>query len=174
MSRSDAILGHVRVLDLSDASGLLTGQILADLGADVVQVVPNALTFPSRSSADYFWRAYTRGKRRLELDLDAPDAAATLDSLLAGADVLIETLSNAAARRLSLERADVATRHPYLVHVSITPFGRTGPKCDWAATDLTINAAAGYLYVSGAANETPVRISVPQAHAHAGADAAVA
>ena len=169
MSRSDGILGHVRVLDLADAGGLLTGQILADLGADVVQVVR-----PDAPPMDDFSRAYLRGKRRLEFDFDAPDAPARIDGLLGGADVLIETFSNTAAARLGLDRTGVATRHPHLVHVSITPFGRDGPKADWAATDLTIAAASGFLFVSGAAGETPVRIAVPQAHAHAGADAAVA
>lgn len=169
MSRSDAILGHVRVLDLADAGGLLTGQILADLGADVVQVVPDA-----DRVVDDFHRAYLRGKRLLELDLESAEAAIRLDALLAGADVLIETLSNGVAARLGLDRVRVAARHPHVIHVSITPFGREGPKRDWAATDLTLAAASGFLFVSGAAGETPVRIAVPQAHAHAGADAAVA
>jgi crotonobetainyl-CoA:carnitine CoA-transferase CaiB-like acyl-CoA transferase len=207
MSRSDGMYAHVRVLDLSDASGLLTGQILADLGADVIQVVPvstaaedsmrrtrresvpggslapsTARDGPAHGSSatvdaivtDDFHRAYLRGKRLLELDLDAPEAAARIDALLAGADVLIETLSNAEAERLHLDVAGIAARRPHLIHVSITPFGRTGPKRDWAATDLTIAAASGFLFVSGAAGETPVRVAVPQAHAHAGADAAVA
>ena len=169
MSRSDAILGHVRVLDLADVGGLLTGQILADLGADVVQVVPDA-----DRVVDDFHRAYLRGKRLLELDLESAEAAIRLDALLAGADVLIETLSNGVAARLGLDRVRVAARHPHVIHVSITPFGREGPKRDWAATDLTLAAASGFLFVSGAAGETPVRIAVPQAHAHAGADAAVA
>jgi crotonobetainyl-CoA:carnitine CoA-transferase CaiB-like acyl-CoA transferase len=168
MSRSDAIFGHVRVLDLSDSGGLLAGQILADLGADVIQVVPTDRV------ADDFHRAYQRGKRLLEFDLGSPNAPARLEKWLAGVDALIETLSNADAERLGLDRDRVAARHPHLIHVSITPFGRTGPKRDWAATDLTIAAASGFLFVSGVAGATPLRIAVPQAHAHAGADAAVA
>lgn len=168
-SSTDGVLAGLRVLDLTGPDGLLAGQILADLGADVVQAV--AASRQSDSVGDYHWRAYTRGKRLLAIDLS--DASA-LNSLLAGADVLIESLSNAEAERLSLMPPQVAARHPHLVHVSITPFGRRGPKADYAATDLTIGAASGYLFVSGAAGETPVRISVPQVHAHAGADAAVA
>ncbi len=168
-SNTDGVLAGLRVLDLTGPDGLLTGQILADLGADVVQAVPASRQ--NDSVGDYHWRAYTRGKRLLEFD---PTDAPALNSLLAGADVLIESLSNAEAERLSLTPSQVAVRHPHLVHVSITPFGRTGPKADYVATDLTVGAASGYLFVSGAAGETPVRISVPQAHAHAGADAAVA
>ena len=65
-SRTDGVLAGVRVLDLTGADGLLAGQILADLGADVVQAIA-----PSRQSdsvGDYHWRAYTRGKRLLEID----------------------------------------------------------------------------------------------------------
>ena len=165
------MLAGVRVLDLSDADGLLAGQILADLGADVVQVIPRgAPRPPAGTDADFHWRAYTRGKRLLEMDLRSADMV----ELLAGADVLIESLTKVAATRIGLDPAGVAARHPHLVHVSITPFGRHGPKADYAATDLTITAASGFLFVSGSAGEPPVRISVPQAHAHAGSDAAVA
>ena len=168
VSRTDGVLTGIRVLDLSDANGLLAGQILADLGADVVQVAPGATR--AVAASDLHWRAFTRGKRVLEMPLDAGAIA----TLLAGADVLIESFSTDTAARLGLEVARVAARHPHLVHVSITPFGRSGPKADYAATDLTITAASGFLFVSGAAGETPLRISTPQAHAHAGSDAAVA
>ena len=171
--RTDGVLGGIRVLDLSDAGGPLAGQILADLGADVVHVVPGAHHRAGRGTdADYHWRAYARGKRLLELDLGS--SGQKIAALLAGADVLLETLSNDAAARLGLEPARLAAQYPHLVHVSITPFGRAGPKADYAATDLTVTAAAGFLFASGAAGEAPLRISIPQAHAHAGADAAVA
>ncbi len=169
------MLAGLRVLDASGASGLLAGQILADLGADVVQVVSSQQTrVAERSAADFHWRAYTRGKRLLEIDLEDRANSKPLAELLAGADVLIESMSNDEASHLGFEPERVAARYPHLIHVSITPFGRTGPKADYAATDLTIGAASGFLFVSGAAGEAPLRISVPQAHAHAGADAAVA
>ncbi len=173
--RTDGALAGVRVLDLSDAGGVLAGQALADLGADVVQVVASRqVPVAAGSDADFHWRAYTRGKRLLEIDLDHHATPELLAELLAGADVLIESLANDAASRLGLDAARIAERHPHLVHASITPFGRGGPKTDYVASDLTICAASGFLFVSGAAGETPLRISIPQAHAHAGADAAVA
>ena len=125
------------MLDLTGPDGIFAGQILADLGADVVQIVPAR---QSESVGDYHWRAYTRGKRLLEVD---PSDGAAMDPLLAGADVFIESLSNEAADRLSLTSAQVAARYPHLVHVSITPFGRAGPKAGYAASDLTIGAASG-------------------------------
>ena len=56
--------------------------------------------------------------------------------------------------------------------MSITPFGATGPKADWPATDLTINAAGCQLAITGDDDRAPVRTSVPQVFLHAAADAA--
>jgi crotonobetainyl-CoA:carnitine CoA-transferase CaiB-like acyl-CoA transferase len=108
------------------------------------------------------------------VSVTATESAQNLAALLRGADVLIETLSNETARRLRLDPATVAEEYPHLIHVSVTPFGKAGPKANYAATDLTVTAAAGFLYLSGAPGDAPLRISEPQAMAHAAADAAVA
>ncbi|HEY6598726.1 MAG TPA: CoA transferase, partial [Pseudomonadales bacterium] len=183
MTRSrdtDPMLAGVRVLDLcrgGDTGGLLAGQILADLGAEVIQAQTSAQRDVGRTTdgdesttVDWHWRAYTRGKQVLDADLDA----ATIAVLLERADVLIEDLPHNAAARLRVAPQVVAERYPHVVHASITPFGQTGPKAHYAASDLTLAAASGFLFASGAAGEPPLRISIPQAHAHAGADAAVA
>jgi crotonobetainyl-CoA:carnitine CoA-transferase CaiB-like acyl-CoA transferase len=57
--------------------------------------------------------------------------------------------------------------------VSITPFGRSGPKADWAATDLTVTAACGQMILCGDEDRAPLTSTVPQAFLHAGAEAAV-
>jgi len=106
--------------------------------------------------------------------ITAVESVQRLDALLRRADVLLETLSNETARRLHVDPATTAVQYPHLIHVSITAFGKKGPKANYAATDLTVTAAAGFLYLSGAPGETPLRISEPQAIAHAAADAAVA
>ena len=64
--------------------------------------------------------------------------------------------------------------NPALIYVSITPFGQDGPKARWAATDLTVLAAGGPLILTGDDDRAPVRLPVPQAFLHAGAEAAVA
>jgi crotonobetainyl-CoA:carnitine CoA-transferase CaiB-like acyl-CoA transferase len=138
-----SVLAGLRVLDLAAHTAPLAGQILADLGAEVVAV-------------------------------DAPPWAADVDAALARADVLLESCLAAQVAALSLEPADVTRRHPHLVHVSITPFGRDGPKAHYRGSDLIVTAASGFLYVTGSPGAAPLRISAPQAHAHAGTDAAVA
>jgi crotonobetainyl-CoA:carnitine CoA-transferase CaiB-like acyl-CoA transferase len=68
---------------------------------------------------------------------------------------------------------DLQAIQPGLVYLSITPFGQTGPKAHWLASDLTQMAAGGFVYLTGDANDPPTRICAPQTHAHAGADAAI-
>jgi crotonobetainyl-CoA:carnitine CoA-transferase CaiB-like acyl-CoA transferase len=178
------VLSAYRVLDLTNEHGLLCGQLLADLGADVIQIEP-----PGGSSArrvgpwwqderglerSLFWWAYTRNKRGIVLDLEDAAGAARLRELVAGADFLIESETPGRLASLGLGYDDLAALNPALVYVSISPFGQQGPKAGWQATDLTVMAASGCAYLSGDAERPPIRVRVPQAHAHAGADAAVA
>jgi crotonobetainyl-CoA:carnitine CoA-transferase CaiB-like acyl-CoA transferase len=177
------VLGHLRVLDLSDGGALLCGQILADLGADVIQVEPpggaaarrlgpfaGGVADPERS---LFWWSYARGKRGLVLDLDAEAGRRELRDLARGADVLIESFAPGWLAARGLGWAELAQQSPALIGVSITPFGQDGPKAAHAATDLTVLAAAGPLALTGDADRAPVRVAVPQAWLHAGAEAAV-
>ena len=177
------MLGSYRVIDLSDARGILCGQILADLGADVIQVEPpdgspvrrlapfqGDVPGPERSLS---WWAYARGKRSIALDLEAADDRELLLRLIGGADFLVESEPPGRLDALGLGRETLEAVNPTLVHVSITPFGQDGPKAGFAATDLITVAAAGLAHLNGEAERPPVRCSVPQAHAHAAADAAV-
>ena len=194
-----ALLGHIRVLDLSDGGALICGQILADLGADVIQIEPpggagarrlgpfvggasgalaagasgalaGGAADPERS---LFWWAYARGKRGLVLDLDTEAGRLELRELAQGADVLIESAAPGELARRGLGPEDLAALNPALVVVSITPFGQDGPRAHQPATDLTVLAAAGPLALTGDADRAPVRVVVPQAFLHAGAEAAV-
>ncbi len=177
-------LSPPRVVDLSDERGIFCGFVLAELGADVVCVEPSAGSrsrrlgpfaggIPSAESS-LFWWAYARGERSVALD---PESDADRDDLLRlidGADVLVESGTPGEMERLGLGFAALARRNPALVYVSVTPFGQTGPKARWAASDLTLLAASGALWLMGDADRPPVRISVPQAYLHAGAEAAAA
>jgi len=182
------MLSPYRVLDLTNEDGLLCGQILADLGADVIQIEPRAGSSARRvgpfrkggrsdsesgANASLFWAAYTRNKRGLALDIEDPADREELLRLVRGADFLIESERPGRMAELGLGYEDLARIQPGLVHVSITPFGQTGPKAQWRGSDLTQMAASGFAHLSGDRYDPPTRISVPQAHAHAGADAAI-
>ncbi|MFN0089614.1 MAG: CoA transferase [Acidimicrobiales bacterium] len=174
------MLEGVRVLDLADGGATLCGQILADLGAEVVLIEPpggislrrlrpfvDDVAHPDRSLA--FW-ASNRGKRSAVLDLDTAEGAAALLALAAEADLVIESLPPG-----RLDHAALRAVNPRLSVISISAYGATGPKAHWPAHDLTAEAASGALTLTGDADRPPCQqCVVPQAFRQAAADAAVA
>ena len=178
------MLSPYRVLDLTTERGLLCGQILGDLGADVIKVEPPGGSPARRLGPFYqhqphrdrslYWWAYNRNKRSITLNLESPDGQAILRRLVADAHFLIESDTPGALAERGLGYADLAAVNPALVYVSISPFGQDGPKANYADSDLILLAAGGALVLSGDDDRPPVRVSVPQAYLHAGAEAAVA
>ena len=178
------MLSPYRLLDLTDDRGLLCGHILGQLGADVIHVEPLGGS-PARRrgpflpdvappEASLYWQAYTTNQRSVVLDLDTRADQQRLRTLVQNADFLIESADPGVQARRGLSYDDLAAINPALVYVSITSFGQTGPKAQWAATDLIVMAAGGPLFLNGDADRAPVRISVPQAYLHAGAEGALA
>ncbi|MBY6412620.1 CoA transferase [Rhodococcus sp. BP-252] len=172
-----ALLQRYRVLDFTDDRGLLAGRILADLGADVVQVEPvtgsSARTAePMGAHGSYFWDTYAANKRGIAVDFDDAQSRAHLDDLIAQADVVIESAGPGGMESLGLGFDKLHVRHPRLIYVSISAFGSTGPKARYAASDLAVWAAGGPLDPHREGDRPPVRISIPQAFLHAAADAA--
>lgn len=175
------MLTPYRVLDLTQENGTLAGQVLADLGADVIQVEPLggasgrrlAPFYQGRNDGEHslVWWGYSRGKRSIELDLETQRD--TFLELVQTADILIESEPVGRLASLGLGAEDLADLHPALIYVSITPYGITGPKADWAATDLTLVASAGPMAQTGDSDKPPVRVTVPQAWQHAAAEAFV-
>jgi crotonobetainyl-CoA:carnitine CoA-transferase CaiB-like acyl-CoA transferase len=178
------MLSPYRVIDLSDERGQLCGQILGDLGADVILVEPpggsrtRAMGPFYRNSVHpnqslHFW-AFNRNKRAITLDLDNNDDRLRLRHLAAGADFLVESADPGYFAQRGLGYAELAALNPGLIYISISAFGQNGPKASNAATDLTLVAAGGPMMLQGDDDRPPIRIVVPQAYLHASADAAAA
>lgn len=158
-------LQGLRVIDLTDDLGRFATKILAEMGASVVRVHDGrgvthgpAMADPgaaARGALLDWW--YEGGKRLVPLALDTPAGAAAYRSLAASADLIVETLPPGRLAALGLDHADLAAANPALVQVSLTPFGRTGPRAGWVTTDLVTAAMSGVLSVSG----TPDRAVVP-------------
>jgi crotonobetainyl-CoA:carnitine CoA-transferase CaiB-like acyl-CoA transferase len=108
----------------------------------------------------------------MTLDVSTPEGQATLRRLVRHADFLVESFAPGTLAAYGLGYTDLKTLNPALIYVSITPFGQSGPKAHYAASDLTLLAAGGQLVLTGDADRAPVRTSVPQAELHAGAEAA--
>ncbi len=178
------MLNPYRVLDLTTERGLLCGQILADLGADVIKVEP-----PGGSSArklgpfyqdqedaenSLYWWAYNRNKRGVTLDITRSEGQDLLRRLARDAKFLIESDNPGTLAQYGLSYNELAADNPGLIYVSITPFGQDGPKASYADSDLVILASSGPLVITGDEDRPPVRLSVPQGYLHASAAAAPA
>jgi len=145
VSATNGPLAWMRVVDLTDLRGALCGRILADLGADVLQVQRSGTGPPDPQILAHRYRNANKGGTRLDPTADRDQ----LDALLADADVLIENFRPADRSAARLDPADVARAHPHLVHVALTDFGLTGPRADWHLEPLPALAASGTLHASG-------------------------
>ena len=178
------MLEPYRVLDLTDERGLLAGKILADLGADVIQIEPPGGS-PARNIGPFhgddplpdkslFWWAYAANKRSITLDLERKDGRALLGKLVAEADFLIESFSPGYMEGLGLNYESLASMNSKLIMVSITPFGQDGPYSQYQATDIVGMALGGFMYLTGDEDRAPVRISFPHFYLHGAAAGATA
>lgn len=174
------MLSPYRVVDLTDERGVLAGQMLADLGADVIQVEPPAGSsgrgvapfFSDTPEESIYWAAYTRGKRGVTCDLEAERGRDLFLQLLETADFLIESSDVGRMSSLGLDYATLQERFPRLIYTSISAFGQTGPKAQYVGSDLAIWAAGTPLLMTGDDDRPPVRVSQPQSWGHASGDAA--
>ena len=167
-------LAHIRVLDLSRVlAGPWAGQVLADLGAEVIKI--------ERPGAGDFARAYdttcrgmsshfvwlNRSKQSLTLDVKHAEAREILARLLTRADVFVQNLAPGAAERLSLGADELRKRYPRLVVCSVSGYGSSGPYRDKKAYDLLIQSEAGLLSITGTEQE-PCKVGISVADIAAG------
>ncbi|MDP2452077.1 MAG: CaiB/BaiF CoA-transferase family protein [Polaromonas sp.] len=163
-------LTGVRVLDLSRVlAGPWAGQLLADLGADVVKVEkpqggddtrawgPPYLKDASgrdTTEAAYFLCA-NRNKRSVAIDIATPAGQAQVRALAQQADVVLENFKVGGLKRYGLDYASLSAANPRLVYCSITGFGQTGPYAARAGYDFLIQGMGGLMSVTGRPDGEP-------------------
>ena len=163
-------LSHIRVLDLSRImAGPWAGQILADLGADVVKVERPGAGDDTRGwgppflkdkagrdtpDAGYFL-AVNRGKRSIAIDLAEAEGQSIVRALAARADIVLENFKAGALRKYGLGYEHLSALNPALIYCSITGFGQTGPRREQAAYDFMIQGMSGLMSVTGEADGKP-------------------
>jgi benzylsuccinate CoA-transferase BbsE subunit len=180
----ELLLEPYRVLDLTDAKGLLCGKILADLGADVIKIERpggdparnigpfyHGIPHPEKS---LFWFAYNANKKSITLNIESTDGQELLKKLVAKTNIVLESFTPGYMESLGLSYEKLTSVNRQLIMVSISAFGQTGPYKDYKASDIVLVAMGGSMYLYGDSDRPPVRISFPQAYLHASADAAVA
>jgi len=163
-------LAGVRVLDLSRVlAGPWAGQLLADLGADVVKIEkpqggddtrawgPPYLKDASgrdTTEAAYFLCA-NRNKRSVAIDIATPEGQAQVRALAQQADVVLENFKVGGLKRYGLDYASLSAANPRLVYCSITGFGQTGPYAARAGYDFLIQGMGGLMSVTGRPDGEP-------------------
>jgi crotonobetainyl-CoA:carnitine CoA-transferase CaiB-like acyl-CoA transferase len=164
---SNAPLAGIKVAEFcSTAAGPFCAMLLADMGADVIKVEPpegDGLRQwpPLTDGYSENFASLNRNKKSVVLDLKDPASAATARRLVLDCDVLVENNRPGVMRRLGLGYAALAAEKPTLVYCSISAYGQTGPRATEGGFDLTIQAAAGVMSVTGEADGSPVKCGVP-------------
>lgn len=167
-------LKGVRVIELARIlAGPWAGQLLADLGADVIKVEnpnggddtrkwgpPFVMGEDGENLSAAYYHACNRGKRSVALDFSIPEEAAKLRKLIATADVVIENFKLGGLRKYGLDYESLKAINPRLVYCSITGFGQTGPYAPRAGYDFIIQGMSGLMSITGAPGGEPQKVGV--------------
>ncbi len=176
----------LRVIEVADGfAGPLAGRMFAAQGADVVKVEPPRLgdrlrrygpsSLPaSAAGTSGFFHYLNMSKRSVTIEIEQDEGAALLSRLLEKADVLIDGTPYGHLDQVFGGGNERADRFSKLVHVSVTPFGRSGPYRDFLATELTLHALSGEMSMAGHPDKAPLLKGGRFAQFHGGMHAFIA
>src|SRR6478609_8497276 len=180
-------LAGVRVLELARIlAGPWAGQLLADLGADVIKVERAKAGDDTRGwgppfvpgkdgnhlGAAYF-HATNRGKRSIELDFEGEEGRRIVRKLASRSDILIENFKVGGLAKFGLDYKSLSSENPRLIYCSITGFGQDGPYAPRAGYDLMIQGMGGIMSITGEPSG-PMRLGVAFADVFTGVYSALA
>jgi len=164
-------LQGLKVVELARIlAGPWAGQVLADLGAEVIKVEapegddtrrwgPPFIERGDERSAAYF-HATNRGKQSVLADFRDPDDCAMVRQLVAEADILIENFKVGGLRKYGLDYDSLREVNPRLIYCSITGFGQDGPYAHRAGYDYIIQGMSGLMSVTGEPDGQPQKVGV--------------
>jgi crotonobetainyl-CoA:carnitine CoA-transferase CaiB-like acyl-CoA transferase len=163
-------LSGITVVELGDnAAAPFCGQILGDLGADVIKIERPGAGDPSRYFAKPDWNglspmfaAINRNKRSVVVDIKDPDDLARLHALIRDkADVFFHNLRPGSAGKFGLDSDSLLKLNPRLVYLTLGAFGNSGPLAKAPGYDPLMQAFGGIMSVTGEQGRPPVRVGVP-------------
>ncbi len=168
----DTPLAGLKVVELARIlAGPWAGQVLADLGADVVKIEspagddtrswgPPFIENPDGTRDAAYFHAANRGKRSVVADFTTPEGQALVRDLIADADVVIENFKVGGLAKYGLDYASLAAVNPRLVYCSITGFGQDGPYAPRAGYDFIVQGMSGIMDLTGEPGGAPQKIGV--------------
>ena len=186
-------LSHLRVLDLSRVlAGPTAGQVLADLGAEVIKVERPGRGDDTRqwgppwlhdeaghaTGESAYYLSANRGKKSVAIDIARPEGQRLVRELAAKSDIVLENFKVGGLARYGLDYQSLAAEHPGLIYCSITGFGQTGPYAHRPGYDFLIQGMGGLMSVTGepdgAEGGGPQKVGVALADVMSGLYAAIA
>jgi crotonobetainyl-CoA:carnitine CoA-transferase CaiB-like acyl-CoA transferase len=174
-------LEGIRVVEMAQImAGPTCGQLLADLGADVIKVEKLPGGDDSRSYRQHTihgesspFMMMNRNKLGIAVNLKVPGGVEVVKRLLAQADVVVENYRLGTLDKLGLGWDVLKALNPRLVYCAITGYGRTGPDADKGGFDLIAQGVSGLMSVTGQPGGEPVKMGSPVADINAGILAAL-
>jgi crotonobetainyl-CoA:carnitine CoA-transferase CaiB-like acyl-CoA transferase len=166
----NSALSHITVLDLSRVlAGPWAGQVLADLGADVLKIERPGTGDDTRSWGPPFLRdtqgnassdaAYylcaNRNKKSVTVDFTTPEGQSIVRGLVRTSDVVLENFKVDGLKAYGLDYASLRAVNPRVIYCSITGFGQTGPYAPRAGYDLLMQAMGGLMSITGREDDEP-------------------
>lgn len=182
-------LAHLRVLDLSRVlAGPWAGQMLADLGAEVIKVEKPGQGDDTRAWGPPFLKdehgretresAYylsaNRGKQSLAIDFTRAEGQELVRQLAADCDVVLENFKAGGLAKYGLDYASLRQVKPDIIYCSITGFGQDGPYAQRAGYDFLVQGMGGLMSLTGAPEGEPMKVGVALTDIFTGMYAAVA
>ena len=171
---SNPPLRGVRVIELARIlAGPWAGQLLADLGADVIKVEnpdggddtrkwgpPFVTGHDGENLSAAYYHSCNRGKRSIALDFSTPEGSEIVRKMVADADVLIENFKLGGLKKYGLDYESLKKINPKLVYCSITGFGQDGPYAPRAGYDFIVQGMSGLMSITGPAGGEPQKVGV--------------
>lgn len=163
-------LNGIRVLDLSRVlAGPWCGQILADLGAEVIKIERPKVGDDTRSwgppwmkndsgqdtQEAAYYQSTNRNKLSVAIDIASPDGQELIKALIQDTDVVIENYKAGSLKKYGLDYESLSEINPKLVYCSITGFGQTGPRAEEPGYDFIIQGMGGLMSVTGERDDLP-------------------
>ena len=168
-------LSGIRVIELGQiAAGPFASSLLADLGADVIKIEnPKGgdgmrqwppLNISKQGKEEIYsenFASVNRNKRSMTLNIKDPSDVGLLKKLVSKATILIENYRPGVLNKLGLGYDDLKKINKKLIYCSISGYGQSGPYSDKGAFDVTVQAVAGIMSVTGEKDSSPVKCGVP-------------
>jgi len=161
-------LQGVRILELGQIiAGTYGGQVLSDLGAEVIKIEsPQGDLGRNNSVAPYrglsgLFLTFNRNKKSVVINLKTDAGRRIFHNLVKVSDVVIDNFRPGVLRKLQIDYDTLSQINPRIIQCSVTGFGMTGSYKDYPALDLSIQAIAGHMAVTGESGRPPSRVGIP-------------